>query len=159
MPFTEKDRKKGHEKSAELQSGWPSAPSTLEQSNMLWNIRMKGRKFTSIKSERDNNMEQDTGGKLLLKKNKIIELVGNRVFNFAFIKKDGTLREITCRLDVKSHCGDGEQTADPNKYLVVFDMNSAKDVEAHQRKKCYRNVNVDTIQYIKYAGERYFQCQ
>ena len=159
MPFTEKDRNKGHEKSAELQSGWPSAPSTLEQSNMLWNIRMKGRKFTSIKSERDNNMEQDTSGKLLLKKNKIIELVGNRVFSVAFIKKDGTLREITCRLDVKSHCGDGEQTADPNKYLVVFDMNSAKDVEAHQRKKCYRNVNVDTIQYIKYAGERYFQCQ
>ena len=111
------------------------------------------------KSERDNNMEQDTGGKLLLKKNKIIELVGNRVFNVAFIKKDGTLREITCRLDVKSHCGDGEQTADPNKYLVVFDMNSAKDVEVHQRKKCYRNVNVDTIQYIKYAGERYCQCQ
>ena len=159
MPLTKKDRKKGNEKSADLNRGWPSAPSTLAQSNMLWDIRMKGRKFTSIKSEKDNNMEQDTGGKLLLKKNKIIELVGNKVFKVAFIKKDGTLREITCRLDVKSHCGDGEQTADPNKYLVVFDMNSAKEKEAQHRNKCYRNVNVDTIQYIQYAGERYFQCQ
>ena len=75
---------KGNEKSADLKRGWPSAPSTLEQSNMLWAIRMKGRKFTSIRSERDNTMQQNTESRSLLKKNKIIELVGNRVFKVAF---------------------------------------------------------------------------
>ena len=149
MSFTQQDRTKGRTKSIELRVGWPSAPKTLHQSTAKWKRLIKHRWF--------NNMapKQEVNEILSKKKNKIIELVGNRVFKVAFIKKDGSLREMTCRLDVKSHCGDGEQTADKNRYLVVFDMNTARTVDKQQRKNCYRNVNVETIQYVKVGGKKY----
>ena len=149
MSFTQQDRTKGRTKSIELRVGWPSAPKTLHQSTAKWKRLIKHRGF--------NNMapKQEVNEILSKKKNKIIELVGNRVFKVAFIKKDGSLREMTCRLDVKSHCGDGEQTADKNRYLVVFDMNTARGVDKQQRKNCYRNVNVETIQYVKVGGKKY----
>ena len=159
MPLTKKDRKKGNIRGNQYRTGWPSAPKSLIGSNELWMKRMKGRKFTSIKTKKDIELQKETDNKLLRKKQDIIELVGHRLFKVAFIKKDGTLREMTCRLAVKAHCGNGEQTADENKYLVVFDMKSAKGKSIEERKRCYRNVNLDTIQYIKYAGERHFQCQ
>ena len=51
---------------------------------------------------------------------KIVDLVGNSIFHVAFIKKNGDTKEMTCRLNVKAHCGDGKQTADEDKYLSSF---------------------------------------
>ena len=149
MPLTQQDKTKGRTKSNKLRVGWPSAPKTLHQSNAKWKRLIKHRGFSSMAPK------QEVNAILSKKKNKIIELVGNRVFKVAFVKKDGSLREMTCRLDVKSHCGDGEQTADKNRYLVVFDMNTARTVNKQQRKNCYRNVNVETIQYVKVGGKKY----
>ena len=149
MPLTQQDKTKGRTKSNKLRVGWPSAPKTLHQSNAKWKRLIKHRGFSSMLPK------QEVNEILSKKKNKIIELVGNRVFKVAFVKKDGSLREMTCRLDVKSHCGDGEQTADKNRYLVVFDMNTARTVNKQQRKNCYRNVNVETIQYVKVGGKKY----
>jgi len=149
MPFENKDRDKGRKKSNTLRVGWPSAPKMLHQSNAKWKRLIKHRGFSNMAPR------QEVNEILSKKKNKIIELVGNRVFKVAFVKKDGSLREMTCRLDVKSHCGDGEQTADKNRYLVVFDMNTARTVDKQQRKNCYRNVNVETIQYVKVGGKKY----
>ena len=149
MPLTQQDKTKGRTKSNKLRVGWPSAPKTLHQSNAKWKRLIKHRGFSSMAPK------QEVNEILSKKKNKIIELVGNRVFKVAFVKKDGSLREMTCRLDVKSHCGDGEQTADKNRYLVVFDMNTARTVDKQQRKNCYRNVNVETIQYVKVGGKKY----
>jgi len=149
MPLTQQDKTKGRTKSNKLRVGWPSAPKTSHQSNAKWKRLIKHRGFSSMLPK------QEVNEILSKKKNKIIELVGNRVFKVAFVKKDGSLREMTCRLDVKSHCGDGEQTADKNRYLVVFDMNTARTVNKQQRKNCYRNVNVETIQYVKVGGKKY----
>ena len=149
MSFEAKDRDKGRKKSNAVRADWPYAPKDVYQSNAMWKRLIKYRGFSSMLPKQEVN-------KILSeKKNKIIELVGNRVFKVAFVKKDGSLREMTCRLDVTSHCGDGEQTADKNRYLVVFDMNTARTVGKQQRKNCYRNVNVETIQYVKVGGKKY----
>ena len=37
------------------------------------------------------------------KKQEILDIVGNGIFNVVFIKKDGSFREITCRLNVTQH--------------------------------------------------------
>ena len=75
MPLTKKDKKKGNLKSNQHRTGWPSAPKSLIQSNELWMKRMKGRKFTSIKTKKDIEMQKETDNKLLRKKQDIIELV------------------------------------------------------------------------------------
>ena len=134
MSFTQQDRTKGRTKSNKLRVGWPSAPKTLHQSNAKWKRLIKHRGFSSMAPK------QEVNEILSKKKNKIIELVGNRVFKVAFVKKDGSLREMT---------------ADKNRYLVVFDMNTARTVDKQQRKNCYRNVNVETIQYVKVGGKKY----
>ena len=84
---------------------------------------------------------------------KIVDLVGNSIFHVAFIKKNGDTKEMTCRLNVKAHCGDWKQTADESKYLVVYDMSTKKfQVSKEDKKRFYRNVNMDTIQYIRVNG-------
>ena len=90
------------------------------------------------------------------KKKAIIELVGNNIFNVSFIKKDGTHRSLTCRLNVKAHCGDGSPTVDQDKYLTVFDMDRRKHKDSEgDKRRFYRNVNIDNINEIKYGGTNY----
>ena len=149
MSFEAKDRDKGRKKSNAVRADWPYAPKDVHQSNAMWKRLIKYRGFSSMLPKQEVN-------KILSeKKNKIIELVGNRVFKVSIVKKDGSLREMTCRLDVTSHSGDGEQTADKNRYLVVFDLNTARTVGKQHSKNCYRNVNVETIQYVKVGGKTY----
>ena len=84
---------------------------------------------------------------------KIINIVGNNIFHVAFIKKNGDTKEMTCRLNVTAHCGEGKQTADEDKYLVVYDMSRKKfNVSKEDKRHFYRNVNMDTIQYIRVNG-------
>ena len=76
----------------------------------------------------------------------IQELVGNKnTFSVGFYKKDGTFRTGTFRLGVKKHLKGGKQLTDPNNYLVAYDM----------QKKGYRNINYNTIKYIKAKGMIY----
>ena len=74
-------------------------------------------------------------------------LVGSKIFSVVFEKKDGTLREMTCRLGVKKHLKVGELSYDPEEknYLVVFDMQS----------EGYRTININTLKKIKFEGVTY----
>jgi hypothetical protein len=74
-------------------------------------------------------------------------LVGSKIFSVVFEKKDGTLREMTCRLGVKKHLKGGELSYDPEEknYLVVFDMQS----------EGYRTININTLKKIKFEGVTY----
>ena len=74
MPLTQQDKTKGRTKSNKLRVGWPSAPKTLHQSNAKWKRLIKHRGFSSMAPK------QEVNEILSKKKNKIIELVGNRVF-------------------------------------------------------------------------------
>ena len=77
----------------------------------------------------------------------IKEAIGNKIFSVAFVKKDGTLREMTCRFGVTKHLKGGEMNHDPKDFghLVVFDM----------QKEAYRTINFNTIKQIKFEGNVY----
>ena len=72
-------------------------------------------------------------------------MVGDKIFTVLFIKKDGTLREMNCRLGVKKHLKGGElgYNAKALNYLPVYDI----------QKEAYRMINVNTIQEIRFKGQ------
>lgn len=78
---------------------------------------------------------------------KFRELVGNKIFSVVFTKKDGSEREMVCRLGVTKHLKGGSigyNTEDYN-YLIVFDM----------QKNEYRTLNVNTLRKLKFEGTTY----
>ena len=72
-----------------------------------------------------------------------------KVFRVSFVKKNGELRNMTCRLGVKSRAkGSGKPSyalQKDNPYQLVFDF----------QKDGYRVVNLDTIQEIKFQDTLY----
>lgn len=75
------------------------------------------------------------------------ELVGNKIFAVEFIKKDGSLRKMVCRLGVKKHLRGGELKYSPEdfNYLTVFDLQSEE----------YRTINVNTLRSLTFDGINY----
>ena len=76
----------------------------------------------------------------MLKEKEVRELIksnGNRIFSVSFLKKDGTLRKMVCRVGVTKYLKGGELPYDPMEkgLLPVFDM-VAQD---------YRMINLNTI--------------
>lgn len=79
---------------------------------------------------------------------KLIELTKNgNIFSVQFIKKDGTLRDMVCRLGVKKYLKGGELKFDAKSrgLLPVFDM----------QKQAYRMINTNTLVSAKINGEKY----
>lgn len=74
-----------------------------------------------------------------------------KLFGVSFIKKDGTPRDMVCRLGVKSYIkGTGKPSFALNKdnpYQLVFDF----------QKKAYRVINMDTLFKIKFQNKTYFR--
>ena len=72
-------------------------------------------------------------------------MVGNKIFTVIFTKKDGTLREMNCRLGVKKHLRGGVLAYDAKElnYLPVYDL----------QKEGYRMINVNTIKEIRFEGK------
>lgn len=70
--------------------------------------------------------------------------VKDRIFTVEFIKKNGELRTITCRLGVTKYLKGGKMNHDPKalNHLIVFDM----------KIKEYRTINVNTIVRIRFEG-------
>lgn len=62
---------------------------------------------------------------------------GGKFFSVVFVKKDGSVREMTCRLGVVKHLRGGERTL-PKDYIVAFDVNA-------DEKGAYRAINPDTV--------------
>lgn len=77
----------------------------------------------------------------------IKELAGNTIFGVTFTKKDGTVRDMTCRLGVKAHLRGGELPFCPVEkgMLPVFDMAKGE----------YRMVNLNTVTEIRVGGKVY----
>lgn len=75
------------------------------------------------------------------------DLVGSKIFSVIFQKKDGTLREMVCRLGVTKHLKGGELKYSPEdfNYLTVYDMQA----------EGYRTINVNTLKRIKLDGVTY----
>lgn len=70
------------------------------------------------------------------------KFVGNRFFTVKFIKKNGIERVMTCRLNVNKHSNGGAQSADPRKYMVGWEPAT----------KQYRNINIETLQWVRCRG-------
>ena len=72
------------------------------------------------------------------------EVKGN-FFRACFVKKDGSIREMTARFGVKKHLKGGELTYVPEErgYIVVFDV----------EKEAYRTINMDTLIFLRYNGK------
>tara|TARA_R100000664_G_C2701564_1_gene101696 strand:- start:11 stop:298 length:288 start_codon:yes stop_codon:yes gene_type:complete len=72
-----------------------------------------------------------------------------KLFSASFIKKDGSTRDILCRLGVKSYIkGTGKPSyalKKDNPYQLVFDFN----------KKGYRVINMETLFKIKFQQITY----
>jgi len=71
----------------------------------------------------------------------IIEGFKGRILTVTFVKKDGSIRKMNCRTGVTKFLKGGKRTTDPNKYIIVFDM----------QNNAYRAVNKETILEIKGA--------
>lgn len=72
------------------------------------------------------------------------EVKGN-FFRACFLKKDGTVREMTARFGVKKHLKGGELSYDAESmnYLIVFDV----------EKEAYRTINLDKLIFLRYNGK------
>lgn len=81
--------------------------------------------------------------------NYLHELAGNSIFTVKFIKKDGEERVMTCRFGVKKYLKtpleNFKEPTHKGNYFVVFDT----------KKKNYRNINKQTIQWIKCKGTKW----
>lgn len=65
--------------------------------------------------------------------------VGQKIFKAKFVKKNGEVREMNCKLGVKKHLKGGINVNNHIRYLTVFDMASGG----------YRNINLNTLVEIK----------
>lgn len=77
--------------------------------------------------------------------NKIREKAGDTFFSVEFIKKNGDLRKMVCRLNVKKGVTGAGMSYDPTSkgLLCVYDV----------QKEGFRMINIDTIQHIQIRGE------
>jgi hypothetical protein len=65
----------------------------------------------------------------------IAEQAKGKFFTVRFVKKDGTVRTMHCRLGVTKYSKGGDNHLNPAQFLTVWDLHS----------KGYRAVNKDTI--------------
>ena len=85
-----------------------------------------------------------------IKRRDILNLITDNkgsIFSVVFLKKDGTIRKMTCRLGVKKHLKGGRLKFNPieRALLVVFDM----------QKEAYRMINLETLMSINMKGVEY----
>jgi hypothetical protein len=70
-----------------------------------------------------------------------------RIFGVTFVKKDGSIRDMRCRLGVTKDLKGKGLSFDPSQYdlLPVYDMD----------KKSYRMIRLNTIQELRFDSNRY----
>ena len=83
---------------------------------------------------------------------KILLGTNGKIFSATFVKKNGEVRDINCRLGVKSHIkGTGAPSFtlnEDNPYQLVFDL----------QKNGYRALNMNTLTKIKFNKITYMQA-
>ncbi len=78
---------------------------------------------------------------------KLIKKTKGRIFSVTFEKKDGTIRNMNCRIGVKNHLKGGELNYDPKE----FELFPVFDVQAND----YRVINIPNLKRIAVDGEEY----
>ena len=73
----------------------------------------------------------------------IKNMVGQKIFKAKFVKKNGEVREMNCKLGDKKHLKDGLNVNNKDRYLTVYDMKS----------QGYRNINLNTIVEISCGNQ------
>ena len=63
----------------------------------------------------------------------------NGFVTVTFLKKDGTIRKMTCRMGVTKYLKGGESKLNAEQYVTVFDVT----------KSAYRAINRETILEVK----------
>lgn len=78
---------------------------------------------------------------------KLIKSTQGRIFAVEFTKKDGSNRQMNCRLGVTKHLKGGELAYDPAEYdlMTVFDV----------KKNAYRMISIETLKKVIVDGEEY----
>lgn len=81
----------------------------------------------------------------MMKLDELVQASNGKFVSVRFVKKDGSIRTMVCRLGVKKHLKGGSSTLDPAKYLTVFDVQKGE----------YRAINRDTIVSVTIGGVSY----
>mgnify|MGYP001587219874 CR=1 FL=1 len=81
------------------------------------------------------------------KAKRLIHNTNGKVFSVCFIKKDGSEREMNCRLGVKKHLKGGKLRYNPADYdlLTVFDM----------QKRDYRMIQLKSLCWVTVGGKSF----
>ena len=91
----------------------------------------------------------------------IIDKAENNIFSVQFIKKDGSIRDMRCRLGVNKDLKGVGHKFDPKEYdlLCVYDMGLASkgtDINGNELKSPpYRMININTLTEVKINGVKY----
>lgn len=82
-----------------------------------------------------------------IKARNMIYKTNGEFFSAQFVKKDGSIRDMVCRLGVTKHLKGGELAFDPHErgLIVVYEMN----VDG------YRMINIKSLRQVKIGGETY----
>lgn len=78
---------------------------------------------------------------------KLISKSNGKIFSVKFLKKDNSLRQMTCRLGVKKHLKGGELSFNPKEYdlIPVFDL----------EKNSYRMINLESLLELNIENQKY----
>ena len=92
---------------------------------------------------------------------KLITDSKGKVFVVEFIKKDGSLRRMNCRLGVKIGVTGEGMSYDPKEFdlIPVYDMQKVDENFNEKAGKetagAFRMINLQTIKYLKINGKEY----
>ena len=80
----------------------------------------------------------------------ILAQAGNTIFTATFVKKDGSIRKMNCRLHVKKGVTGVGLPYDPAKYNLqpVWEMFNAQEKNGTRRM-----INLETLKYLTVAGK------
>lgn len=83
---------------------------------------------------------------IVISKNEITRIAGNKFISISFLKKDGSPRTINGRLHVKKYLKGGDNPNTRNEsYLIIYSL----------RDKGYRTINLDSVFRIAASGKEY----
>lgn len=78
-----------------------------------------------------------------MNKQEIKKMVGNQFFSATFVKRNGEVRKMLCRVGVKRYLKGGQKKYDYDNLMTVYDV----------KKKGYRTINLDTLMQVKANGK------
>ena len=77
-------------------------------------------------------------------KTELKKLVGNQFFSAQFVKKNGEVRKMLCRVGVKKYLKGGVKKYDYDNLVTVYDL----------KKKAYRTIPLDRLMEVRAKGKR-----